>query len=461
LTAEPSPPAARGLLDRLLAPFADVHAGEAPTALLLTLNVFLLLTCYYILKPVREALILAGEGPEVKSYAAAGQVLFLLGFVPAYGALASRVDRMRLITGVTLFFVSCLVGFYFLAGSRVPHLGLMFFIWIGIFSLSIIAQFWSYANDLYTPEAGKRLFAIIAFGSTLGAIVGATITKLLIAPLGVRQLLLVAGAVLLASLGITRIVDAREGRRAARVANAAPEQPIRGESGFTLVLRDRYLLLIGLLVLVLNLVNATGEYILGKTLTEVAKQNVAAGLAGALSVDEYKQQLIGGFFAGYQLTVNIVTAIVQLFLVSRILKWFGVRIALFVLPVIALGGYGLLAVAPILGTVRLVKIAENSTDYSLQNTARQALFLPTSREAKYKAKSAIDTFFYRTGDLFSAGLVFVGTRFALTPQRFSLINVVLVLIWLGLAALIGRRYAELTGEGEKAPAGAEPAPVRG
>jgi len=459
MNADSSPAMERGVLDRLLAPFADVRAGEAPTALLLMLNVFLLLTCYYILKPVREALILAGEGAEVKSYSAAGQVLILLGFVPAYGALANRLGRIRLISGVTMFFVACLAAFYLLTGANLPHLGIAFYIWVGIFNVSIVAQFWSYANDLYTPEAGKRLFAIIAFGSTLGAIVGATMTKVLIAPLGVRELLLVAGAILLASIVITRIVDAREGRRAARGAAAPPEQPIGGEGGFTLVLHDRYLLLIGLLVLVLNLVNSNGEYILGKTLTQIAQQNVAAGLAGTRSVNQYKEQLIGSFYAGYQLSVNIVTALAQLFLVSRIMQKLGVRFALLVMPLISLTGYTLLTVAPLLQTVRLVKIAENSTDYSLQNTARQALFLPTSREAKYKAKSAIDTFFYRTGDLCSAGLVFLGARLALTPRRFSLINVVLVLLWLGFSMRIGRRYAELTGEGGKAPAGAETAPA--
>ena len=459
MNADSSPAMERGVLDRLLAPFADVRAGEAPTALLLMLNVFLLLTCYYILKPVREALILAGEGAEVKSYSAAGQVLILLGFVPAYGALANRLGRIRLISGVTMFFVACLAAFYLLTGANLPHLGIAFYIWVGIFNVSIVAQFWSYANDLYTPEAGKRLFAIIAFGSTLGAIVGATMTKVLIAPLGVRELLLVAGAILLASIVITRIVDAREGRRAARGAAAPPEQPIGGEGGFTLVLHDRYLLLIGLLVLVLNLVNSNGEYILGKTLTQIAQQNVAAGLSGTMSVNQYKEQLIGSFYAGYQLSVNIVTALAQLFLVSRIMQKLGVRFALLVMPLISLTGYTLLTVAPLLQTVRLVKIAENSTDYSLQNTARQALFLPTSREAKYKAKSAIDTFFYRTGDLCSAGLVFLGARLALTPRRFSLINVVLVLLWLGFSMRIGRRYAELTGEGGKAPAGAETAPA--
>jgi len=449
-----SAPPTRGPLERLLSPFADVRAGEAPAALLLMVSAFLLLACYYLLKPVREALILSGEGAEAKSYAAAGQVLLLSGFVPAYGALAARLGRMRLITTVTLFFVACLVGFYLLIGVGLSHLGLVFYIWIGIFNIAIVAQFWSYANDVYTPEAGKRLFAVIAFGSTSGAIAGATLARLLIAPLGVRQLMLVAAGVLLASLVLLHLVDALDRRRAGAPAHIV--EPIAGSGGFRLVLRDRYLLLLGLMVLALNVVNSNGEYILGKTLTHIAHANVAAGLAGSLPAREYEQRLIGDYYAGYQLAVNIVTAVAQLFLVSRILKWFGVRFAVLVLPLIALTGYSLLAITPILGYVRLVKIAENATDYSLQNTARQALYLHTSREAKYKAKAAIDTFFYRTGDLVSAGLVFVGSHLSLAPQRFALMNVVLVIGWLVLAVQVGRHFgAQEALEGSSGQAGAD------
>ena len=211
-TATPMPQ--RGMLDRLLAPFVDAHEGEAGTALLLSLNVFLLLTCYYILKPVREALILSSAGAEAKSYASAVMVFVLIFFVPAYSAYASRVSRIRLITGVTFFFIACLVGFYLLARLKVPYLGIAFFVWMGIFNVAIIAQFWSFANDIYTEEQGKRLFAIIAFGSTLGAILGSSVAKLLIQPLGVYQLMLLAAVLLGASLLITRAVDTRERDRA-------------------------------------------------------------------------------------------------------------------------------------------------------------------------------------------------------------------------------------------------------
>jgi len=146
--------------------------------------------------------------------------------------------------------------------------------------------------------------------------------------------------------------------------------------------------------------------------------------------------------------VNWATAIIQLFLVSRIFKWFGVRVALFVLPMIALGGYALIAITPVLGLLRVVKTAEYSTDYSIQNTSRQALFLPVSREAKYKAKQAIDTFFWRVGDVLTAGLVFLGTKLALTPRTFAAINVGLVAVWLAIVIAIAREHRKLTAEEE-------------
>jgi AAA family ATP:ADP antiporter len=138
----------------------------------------------------------------------------------------------------------------------------------------------------------------------------------------------------------------------------------------------------------------------------------------------------------------------QLFFVSRILKYLGVRVALLFLPVIAMGGYLLLAFYPLLTVVRWAKTAENSTDYSLQNTVRQVLFLPTTREQKYKAKQAIDTFFVRAGDLLSAGLVFVGTAIlSFGTTQFALVNVVLVAVWMGIAVAIGREHGRLTGGG--------------
>jgi AAA family ATP:ADP antiporter len=452
-----------GGLERALGMFAEVKAGEGGTALLLTLNVYLLLTTYYIIKPVREALILAGGGAELKSYTAAGQALLLLGVVPLYASLASRMPRRRLINTVTIFFAACLAGFYLWGlfpqlrfvvpfTDAVIPVGVVFFLWVGIFNLMVIAQFWAFANDVYTPEQGKRLFAIVAFGGSFGAVSGSKIAGWLIAPLGVNQMLLVAGALLLATLVLTNVIDARarsEKRREASTG-AAPrreEEPIGEGGAFGLVMKSRYLLLIALLMLFLNWVNTTGEYILSRVVSRTAADLVATGAAGGLSEKDY----IGKFYADFFFVVNVVGVTTQLFLVSRILKYFGVRAALLFLPVIALGGYMMLAFYPVLSAVRWAKTAENATDYSLQNTVRQVLFLPTTREEKYKAKQAIDTFFVRTGDMLSAALVYAGTTYlAFRTEHFAMVNLGLVAVWLFLAVQIGRENAKRTG-GEPGP----------
>ncbi|MFT5234357.1 MAG: AAA family ATP:ADP antiporter, partial [Candidatus Krumholzibacteriia bacterium] len=150
-------------LDRLLRVFAPVKGGEGSTVLIMASNVFLLMTAYYIVKPVREALILADWGAEAKIYASAGQAILLLGVVPLYSRLAGMMNTRRLISTVLIFFASCLVLFYVLAQFGL-NLGLAFYLWVGIFNVMVVAQFWSFANDFYTPEEGKRLFALIGFG---------------------------------------------------------------------------------------------------------------------------------------------------------------------------------------------------------------------------------------------------------------------------------------------------------
>ncbi len=431
-------------LDRFLGLFAEVRAGEGPTALLLMLNVFLLLCCYYLIRPVREALVLGQEGAEVRSYASAAMAATLVFLVPAYGALASRVNRMRLITRVSVIFASNLVAFYLLGLAKVPHLGVAFFIWVGIFNMMIVAQFWSFANDVYTPDEGKRLFPLVVFGANLGAIVGASLSKPLIGAVGVYPPLLVAAAVLALSLLITGAVNSIERRAVDERSRVAAQEPLRPDGGFKLVLADRYLAYLALLAVVLNFVNTNGEFILAKTLTTAADTLVASGQTGGVPAAEFKGKFIGQYYAGFLTWVNTITALVQLFVVSRVLKRFGVRVALFVLPLIALGGYTLMAMAPIIGIIRTVKIMENSTDLSLQNTARQALYLPTSREAKYKAKAAIDTFFVRMGDVLSGVTVALVTWLALTPGSVTLVNLALVLVWILIVIGIGRRHRALT-----------------
>ena len=456
-TASPQAPGTRprGALDRVLGVFADVRGGEAVTALILMLNIFLLLASYYLLKTIREPLILAapGGGAEVKSYAAAAIAALLIILVPMYSALASRVSRVRLINFVTLFFIACLLAFFVLSRTGVP-IGVAFFIWVGIFNLMVIAQLWAFANDVYTVDEGKRLFAIVGFGASLGAIAGSFVTGQLVKLYGPYPFMLGAAALLAVCMFLTNMVSSREKRArkeipaagdAAKPGDPAPassgtDAGLRGRSGFALVFADRYLLLIGILMLLVNLVNTNGEYILGKTV--VTLYTAAHGAAAAGGLDEKK--VIGEFYGNYFTIVNVLSAIIQAFVVSRVLKYFGVRVALLVLPAVALVGYGAMAFIPLLGFIRGAKLAENSLDYSLQNTTRNALYLPTSREAKYKAKQANDTFFVRAGDVMSAGIVFAGTTWlGFAARQFALVNVALVIVWLVIAIALGRRFQRM------------------
>ena len=452
-------------LDRLLRLFADVRDGEGLSAVLLMVNIFLILTAYLILKVLREPLILAGGGAEIKSYSAAGQAVLLLVLVPVYGALASRYPRKRLINIVTVFFAACLPTFYILARLNVP-LGVVFFLWVGIFNMMIVAQFWSFANDVYTTDEGKRLFPIVGLGASIGALAGSFLVKVLIEPVGIYPLMLVSAGILLASLVLTNVVDARERRKkeghlpppdttaempAATTAEmriattgemrvaTGEVQPIHREGPFKLVYRNRYLLLIAFMILVLNWVNSNGEYFVSRSVTEMAKAQAA------IPGNPSEEVLLGQFYAGYQGVVNLAALIIQLFLVSRIVKYVGVKYAVLIMPLIALGGYAILAFYPVLVAVRWAKTAENATDYSLQNTLRHMLFLPTTRDQKYKAKQAIDSFFVRAGDVLSALLVFGGTSYlAMKPQGFAVFNIVLVVVWLVLAYHVGRRFHILT-----------------
>jgi len=438
----------KGPLDRILGIFTEVRGGEGLTAILLMLNIFLLLAAYSMLKTIREPLVLTVPGgAEVKSYAAAAIAGLFLILVPLYSALASRVSRVKLINGVTLFFAACLVAFFALHAAGVA-IGVAFFIWVGIFNLMVIAQLWAFANDVYTVEQGKRLFVIVGFGASLGAIAGSFSTGQLVKAYGPYPFMLGACGLLILCMVLTNIVNLRE-KRARRAqppaqdaAAAAPppdaaDDRVRGRSGFALVFQDRYLLLIGILMLVYNFVNTNGEYILGKMV--VGAYVAAHGAAAVAGMDAKK--VIGEFYGNFQTLVNVLSAVIQAFVVSRVLKRFGVHVAILVLPVIALLGYTAMAFVPILAFIRGAKLAENSIDYSLQNTTRNALYLPTSREAKYKAKQANDTFFVRFGDVLSAGLVFAGTAWwGFAPREFALVNLGLIAAWLVLAVAIGRSF---------------------
>lgn len=251
-------------------------------------------------------------------------------------------------------------------------------------------------------------------------------------------MLLLSAGILLASLGVTLWVDTRAAAAARRPAaeTGKADEPLSGDGAFRVLFRSRYLVLIALLMLFLNWVNTTGEYILGRSVVEAAAAAMQSA-TGAFDESEY----IAGFYADFFAVVNVLGLVLQLFVVSRVLKYLGLGVAILILPLLALGGYAIAAFFPVLAIIRWVKTVENATDYSLNNTVRQALFLPCSREEKYKAKQAIDTLFVRAGDVLSAGLVLLGTAWlSLSTQQFAVVNMGLVTVWLVLAFWIGLEY---------------------
>jgi len=416
-------------LDRALSIFADVRVGEGATALLMLVNIFLLLVCYSVIKTVREPLILLGGGAEVRSYAAAGQAILLMAFVPAYGWFASRVNRARLLVGVTAFFIVCIELFAMAVAARVPYVGVAFFVWVGIFNMSLVAQFWSFANDIYSEDAGKRLFPIIVMGMTGGAPLGSFVSaRLFRAGIHPQSILQISALLLTVSVLLYLWINRRD-----RDRHPAAQAPMAAAGGFRLVLGNGYLRTIAALIVLLNVVNTTGEYMISRLLTVHVKE------LAALDPGFDKQAFIGAYAGDYQFWVNVTAFLLQAFVASRIVKHRGLAGALFALPLIALGGYSIIAAGAGIGLVRWIKTAENATDYSIMNTARQMLWLPTTREEKYKAKQAIDTFFVRGGDVLSALAVYAGTSVLhLSVAQFATINIVLVAFWLTIALRIVR-----------------------
>ena len=415
---------------------------------------------------MREPLILASGGAEMKSYAAAFQATVLVAYVPLYGWVTNRLSRMTLNASLVLFFVACIQAFFLAGFFEAPNvfglggategtlgwlanninLGFVFYVWVGIFSLSVIAQFWSYANDVYDEDTGKRLFPVIAVGATAGAPIGSALAAYLFdSGMGPYVMLQVSAGLLLMHLGLYWVLEQRL-KRARAARSASDEQNVAtsgtaatgaedAQGGFGLILQNRYLWWIALFFIVLNLVNTTGVYILSAFVEDAARSAVEAG--NATSMETY----IGTFYGNFFSVVNVTAVVVQVFVVSRLLKWFGMRGMIFALPIVALGTYGLAAFGVGLAAFRWVKTAENSTDYSVMNTTRALVWLPTTRAEKYAAKQTIDTFFVRVGDVLSAGLVFVGTQWLqFHTQQFAYANLVLVGLWMGVGVLVLRAF---------------------
>jgi AAA family ATP:ADP antiporter len=453
------------------------------------LNVFLILAAYYLLKPMRESWIavsaIAGfEKMEVKAYTSFGQSLLLVFITGWYSTLVDRWPRGKLIKWATLFCMSNMVIFWFLQPdfffANLPWTGIAFYLWVGMFGVFVVAQFWAFAADIYNDEEGRRLIPAIAIGATAGAAFGSQIASFLVrggfadllatfgneqlTALGRRMFVEEAGLIIAlfplgASIWLSQVVDRR---RAAVVTPKASEEKTGPENddsggGLKLVLSTRYLMAVAIITVVLNWVNTNGENLLFGVLQEnLSDRAAAAGIIGEVALRDFIKSETNLFYGNFFTIVNSVALLLQAFVASRLLKYGGFAPVLMLLPVVALISYSVMAIFPILAVVQAMKVAENSTDYSINNTARHVLWLPVPSRVKFKGKPTIDTLFARIGDGMAALTVLIGVNLlALSTRGYFVFTAALVFVWILYGVVVVREHTALTEKAGLGEAGAD------
>lgn len=422
---------------RILNVFTIVRPQEVRCVLLLTSQGFLIMVSYYLLRAVRDALILVEHSAEVRSYAQALSAAILILLVLLYSRIYDATQRKKRITAwITVFFVSNLFIFAALGGSGM-QIGLAFYVWVSIFNLMMVAQFWVLATDLLNVKAGQRLFPILAAGVALGAWIGSVLAEQLFHVAGPYRLMLLAGLVLTIPPVLGILAERAVPNVAASIQPGGDTKDM--SNAFGTIAKDRFLFLIAAMTVILNWVSSTGDYLLARSVESYA-ENLAATSDIAVDITT----VIGTFYGGFYAWVNLLTLLIQLFLVARIVRFAGIRGALLVLPLIMIAGYALLSFMPILILIRVIKTLENSVNYSLHNTVRHTLFLPTATHQKYKGKTAIDTVFWRLGDLVQAAAIYLGVNFlSFGLGQFAMLNIGLATLMLVTVIAIGHRYRRL------------------
>ena len=400
----------------------DVRSPEGVATLRFAIRLFLILLAYYLLKPVREELILDGGSAEIRSYALAAQAALLLFLVPFYSHIIKHLHGDKLFHIVTIF-LAANIGVFYLLGSSGMDIGVPFFIWLGIFSVVQISQFWTMVSDYHCVDKGKRLTSYIAIGGSLGAMIGSMIAKTLYLEMGAYGLMILAIIMLVVAVIMPGAkTDVRKDHH-----DQSDEESIQHMlGGLKRVMDVPYLRWIAASVVLLNLINSTGEFILADFVTA-----------------ENSGSEIGAFYSTFYLYVNIATLVLQAFVVRPLYQAIGVGGALISLAVINLGMYISVLAFPVLAWFAIVKMADNSIDYSVANTTKQILFLPLDRFTRYEGMLAVNTFFTRFGDLIQGGVIFIVISVLALPTMFLVgTNIVLCLLWLFVTINVSRRFKQ-------------------
>lgn len=441
--------------ERLLRLFADVRPREGITCVILISNIFLILAAYYLIKPVREGWLAVTDVAgltklETKAYSAFAQSLLLIAILPLYARLAARWTRRDLILRVGGAFAFVLIGFWLcqpgLLLGNVPIAGILFYLFVGIFSVTLVAQFWAFSTDIYGPERGARLFPVVAIGAALGSTAGAWLGERLVRlpAIDAFDLILLS----LIPLCVALVLAAWSDRRGtygdpSEWTTERWQQPAAPDNAgpYKLILSHRYLTLTAIMIMVFTWVLTSGDNILFGIVQSTIAEEYAHLATDPAAYKAALNEATTAFYGDLYFWINLVTLLLQSFVVSRILSAGGMQALLFTTPFVSLAAYASMAFVPMLGLIKLLKVAENSSSYSIHNTARQMLWLPTSKEMLYQAKPTVDTLFVRLGDGMAAMTILVGTRvFGLGNTGFVIINIVLVLVWLSISTYLHREH---------------------
>jgi AAA family ATP:ADP antiporter len=432
-----------GLFYRGLRRIIDVRPAEARALAWSWLYVFALFLAYYVLRPIRDELGVAG-GVRNLPWLFTGTLLAMLAVNPLFAAAVRRWPRERFIAIAYRFFMLNLLVFMVLLAVATPEqhvwIGRAFFIWVSVFNLFVVSVFWSFVVDVFDGEQGKRLFGFLAAGATLGGIAGSSLTSGFVERLGQTWLLL--ASILLLEVAVFAV------RRLSRISDAF-QRPVQGDdphkavgggifAGMTHTFRSPYLLGIGFFILFYS-VTSTFLYFQQATIAEANFPTRAARTA---------------FFANIDLWVNVLTLFFQIFLTGRLMGWLGVAATLCALPLFSVAGFAALAAAPSVAVFVAVQVARRVSNFALARPTREVLFTSVPREDRYKAKNFIDTVVYRGGDQIGswsyAGLAALG----LGMTGISVVAVPLSVLWLALSFWLGRRQERMAGPVRVAAGGA-------
>ncbi len=425
--------AANATLHRWFGRLVQVERHER-RALLWSFAYFFSLLCgYYILRPMRDAMGIAG-GVEQLHWLFTGTFVAMLAAVPLFGWVTSRFPRRRFLPYVYGFFIANLLVFYGLLadGGRHVYAARAFFIWTSVYNLFVVSVFWSFMADLYTNAQAKRLFGFVAAGGSAGALAGPALAATLARPLGAEALLLVsAGFLGVAVLCIHRLLawSAAQGGPAQDARRRAEPGPLGGgiAAAIPLVLRSPYLLGVALFMLLFT----AASTVLYFQQAQIVRDAFASS-AERTSV-----------FAAVDLAVNALTITIQVFLTGRLVRALGVAGTLALVPALLGLGFVAIGLAPVLAVVVAIQIVRRAGDYAITRPAREMLYVVLGREEKYKAKNFIDTVVYRGGDAASAW-AFAGLRaMGLGLGAIAFVAVPVAGLWAWLAYRLGQRQEAL------------------